>query len=343
MRVIPRGRGNTSAASLAALLGVLLLLIVTAYLPFQWDPPRVVSNEVARRAGGSLRFGEMNRARTPGSPAWLADARASGIIQIELEVAPQTSQEHSPASIMMLASDFWHTDFAIAQNHSDLLLWLRRPGSDSNGGPMYAVGAALQSRRWNRVVVRVAGDDLWIDVNGSRRLTEHLPADALSVWGPGRVALGDEVHGGVPWQGEIRKAEVSTPDQVVDYVSPGALSIPVSYLYFPDHVAPFQPLNRGTWATLVLHLVSFIPVGFLIVWSRRPPVRPIPATVLAIAVALTLAAGKFLFHGRHTEAGDILVQSAGALLGALLAWRWAHRREQEHRDSPSWGPQDVAR
>jgi len=28
------------------------------------------------------------------------------------------------------------------------------------------------------------------------------------------------------------------------------------------------------------------------------------------------------------------VQSAGALLGALLAWRWAHRRAQEPPDSP---------
>ena len=123
-----------------------------------------------------------------------------------------------------------------------------------------------------------------------------------------------------------------TPDHVVDYVRPGALSIPASYLYFPDHVAPFQPLNRSAWATLVLHLLSFIPVGYLIVWTRRPPVRPIPATLLAVAVALSLAAGKFLFHGRHTEAGDIVGQTAGALLGALLAWRWAHRRAQEQTD-----------
>jgi glycopeptide antibiotics resistance protein len=73
-----------------------------------------------------------------------------------------------------------------------------------------------------------------------------------------------------------------------------------------------------------LHFLSFIPVGFLIVRSRRPPVRPAPATLLAVALAVALAGGKFLFHDRHTEVTDLIVQTAGALLGALLAWRRAH-------------------
>ena len=40
---------------------------------------------------------------------------------------------------MMLASDFWTTDFAIGQDRSDLLVWLRRPGADANGDPPFAV------------------------------------------------------------------------------------------------------------------------------------------------------------------------------------------------------------
>lgn len=58
---------------------------------------------------------ERNRARTAGAPGRLADARSSGIVEIELEMEPQAAQEHSPASVMMLARDFWHTDFAIGQ------------------------------------------------------------------------------------------------------------------------------------------------------------------------------------------------------------------------------------
>ena len=108
------------------------------------------------------------------------------------------------------------------------------------------------------------------------------------VWGQGQIALGDEVHGGGPWQGKIRLAQVRTAGHVVDYVRPGALSIPKSYFYFPDHVLPFPPTGKQQWMDVLLDMVSFIPVGFLIVWARRPPVRPVLATVLAAVLAVVL-------------------------------------------------------
>jgi len=308
----------------ATLLGLVFLLIATAYYPFDWDPPRIVRNEVVRSPDGALRFGEMNRARTPSTPSWLRDARTSGKVQIQLEFEPRSLREH--ASIMMLASDFWNTDFAIGQDHSDLLVWLHRPGSDGNGDPPFVVERAVQPRRWNRVDVMVQRDHITIRVEGRRRLVERLPPDSLGVWDPGQIALGDEVHGGGPWQGGILHAEVRTPAHAVDYVRPGALSIPRRYLYLPDHVETFTPTDTEDWLHALLHLLSFILVGFLIVLARRPPVRPVPATLTAAGLAVVLAAGKFLFHARHTSVADIVVQVAGAFLGALLAWRlaWAH-------------------
>ena len=50
-----------------------------------------------------------------------------------------------------------------------------------------------------------------IVVDGRTRLAERLPADSPSVWSGGQIALGDEVHGGKAWQGEIGHAEVLTP------------------------------------------------------------------------------------------------------------------------------------
>ena len=307
---------------LAALLGLVLLLAVTAYFPFDWDPPRLVSNEVTRSADGSLRFGDMNAARTPGTPAWLPEVRSSGIVHIRLVAEPRSPANQS-ASIMMLASDFWRTDFAIGQDHSDLDVWLRRPGSTGAGGPPFVVGGVFRPYRWTSVDVILRRADIRIAVDGTTRLTGHLPADSARVWGAGQIALGDEVHGGGPWQGEIRHAEVRTPGHAVDYVRPGALSIPERYFYLPDHVAPFPPPSLKEWLILLLHLLSFIPVGFLIAWTRRPPVRPVPATAMAAGLAVVLAAGKFLFYARHMAVADIVLQSVGALLGALLAARLA--------------------
>ena len=241
--------------------------------------------------------------------------------RFSFEFEPQSLREH--ASIMMLASDFWNTDFAIGQDHSDLLVWLRRPGSNGNGDPPFVVEGVVQPQRWNHVGVMVQRNHITIRVEGRRRLAERLPPDSLGVWGPGQIALGDEVHGGGPWQGRILHAEVRTSAHAVDYVQPGALSIPRSYLYLPDHVESFTPMDTEDWLHALLHLLSFIPVGFLIVLARRPPVRPVPATLIAAVLAVVLAGGKFLFHARHTSVADIVVQVAGALLGALLASRLA--------------------
>jgi hypothetical protein len=323
------GAALTTAVCRVALLGIILVLIVIAYFPFAWSPPRTVRNQVARNAEGSLRFGQMNYARTSGTPAWLNDVRTSGMIQIQLVASPQSLRQD--ASIMMLASDYWDTDIAIGQDHSDLVVWLRRPGSNANGDPPFVIRGVLQPQRWTSVDLRLLGGDLRINVGARTRLTEHLPADSLQAWGQGQIALGDEVHGGGPWQGQVRLAQVRTPGHAVDYVRPGALSIPASYLYLPDHIESFPPKDLKSWLTVFLHMLTFIPVGFLIVLARRLPVRPVPATLLAAALALALAAGKFLFYGRHAAMADIIAESAGGLLGAVLAWQLTHVKHSTGR------------
>jgi hypothetical protein len=294
-----------------------LVLIVIAYFPFAWSPPRIVSNQVTRNADGSLRFGEMNNARTPGTPDWLEAVRTSGVIQIQLRADPQALQH---AAIMALAGNYWHTDFSLVQNHSDLLVWLRRPGSDANGGPPFDVGEVFQPRRLTSVNMMLRDGDLRVEVDGRTRLSEQLPADSLRGWSHGRIALGDEVHGGGPWRGHINLAQVRTPGFTVDYVRPGELSIPASYLYLPDHVEPFPP-GEVDWLTAFLDLLSFVPLGFLFVLARTPPTRPVPAALLVAASAVALAAGKFLFHGRHTGVLNLVLEIIGGLLGVLLA-RW---------------------
>lgn len=72
------------------------------------------------------------------------------------------------------------------------------------------------------------------------------------------------------------------------------LSIPKRFLYFLDHIEPF-PSGMKEWLVPALQMLLFIPIGFLIAWVRRQPLRPISAALLATALALVLAAGKLLF------------------------------------------------
>jgi hypothetical protein len=102
------------------------------------------------------------------------------VIQIQLQADPQSLQQSAP--IMMLASDYWNTDFCIGQDHSDLVVWLRLPGSNVNRGPPFTIGGVFQPQRWTSVNVMLQHGDLriverWTRV-GSSGLRDHVTVSA---------------------------------------------------------------------------------------------------------------------------------------------------------------------
>lgn len=328
---------NLRRVALLVLVGMFVLAVFEAYWPFQWDPPGTVGNEVRRTSGGVLTFGDRNAARTEGTPPWVATVRRTGNVELELVARPAYPQRYPDTSIMMLASNSWHTDFAIGQDGADLLLWLRRAGTNTDGDPAYVVENAFPRGRWVDVRVTVRADRLRVAVDGSTRLREELRPGSLATWEPGVLVLGDEVHGGRPWQGEIRRAVVRTDAGSVDYTRPGALRTPGRYFYLPDHVSPFPPFNGTEWFALVVHLVSFVPVGFLLVLARRRRTRLSTEVLVAVVIALgfsaVIAGGKLFFSERHLAVADFVVQAAGALVGAYAAARWRAGRERAPTDS----------
>ena len=141
-----RAMASSRRISMMMLVGLLAALAVSAYYPFSFQPPRLVTNSVVRNSDGSLSFGSANRARTAGTPAWLEDLRQSARVKVQLEVLPQVLVQHAP--IMMLAADYWHTDFAFVQQGADLDVWFRRIGSTDNGDPAWNVPQVFRAGRW---------------------------------------------------------------------------------------------------------------------------------------------------------------------------------------------------
>jgi hypothetical protein len=319
--------------SLMVLVGLLAALVVSAYYPFNFRPP-LMTNSVVRNADGSLTFGSSNQARTAGTPAWLEDVRRSGRIKVQIEVLPRVLQERAP--MMMLAADYSHTDFALVQQGTDLDVWFRRIGSSDNGDPEWELHRVFRPGHWTDLMLAVGDDRLTLAVDGAVRLAERLPTGSLRHWSAGRVALGSEVNGGGSWQGRMRTAWVETQTGGADYLLPGAVTVPSRFLEIGDHVAPFPPPNGTEWLVLLFHLVSFVLVGFLLVPVLGTPPRMRTVITWAAGIALALAAGKFFFP-RHTAVADLVVQVAGASLGAvlaarLLAIRGGHRMSRDPRD-----------
>jgi hypothetical protein len=208
------------------------------------------------------------------------------------------------------------------------VLWLRRAGSTDNGDPPLTVPNVFRPHHWSRVGVQIAGMRLAVIVDGTVRLNEVLPSNPLSTWHSGRIALGNEVHGGRGWSGEIRRAEVTTVADSIDYVRSGALVVPSSYFYFPDHIAPFPPPTAEE---------RFI----LLMWTRRPPLGVLSATITAFGLAVVLSFGKFFFHGRHTAVADLAAQFLGALIGAMIG-QWVLRKGKRSRPMSRDGPESLA-
>ena len=104
----------------------------------------------------------------------------------------------------------------------------------------------------------------------------------------------------------------------------------------------FRRPEASEWVILVFHLLSFIPVGLLIMWTRRPPVRVLSATIMAFGIAVVLALGKFLFDGRHTSAADLVLQLLGGLIGAMLGQWWLLRKVKQRKSESSDNPDSLA-
>ena len=166
---------------------------------------------------------------------------------------------------------------------------------------------------------------------GSPSTSQRIPRGSGA---HGQIVLGDEVHGGLSVAGQdppcrrcVQRAPWSITSARALCRFLRALPLPAG----PRPSFPYPRVSSSGW-TIFLDMLSFIPVGFLIVWARRPPWRPVPATVLAAVLAVVLAGGKPLFHGRHVSVAAVVMEIFGASIGALLASRLARPK----RGTPGW-------
>jgi hypothetical protein len=304
-----------------------MAVVVTAalatllYFPFRWDPPAVVRNGVVRTSTGALHFGTHNAARTPEPPAWVPAVVRTGQFDVSLEVNPSRTRNVGPVPVLILARSPNQTDLMVGQSGSGLKLWLRRSGSNANGDPALAVDAVFAPRHWVRIRVGISGSLLRVLVDGRPRLERNLSAGSLRTWDEkARISLGNELYGNGDWQGEIRKALVTTPAGAIDYVTPGAVTVPARYWTGVEHWQPSTPLRLQDVAVDLVHLVAFAALGAVVLLSARRP--RLPAVVFrAYGVAVVLLAGKLFFQDRHVALADFLTAAVGVTLGVTLARR----------------------
>jgi hypothetical protein len=311
---------------LAALLALVVVVhVVVAFAPFRFDPPRSLTNG-ASLEDGVLAVTGPAEAHTTEPPSWLREIRDGDDLSVTLDVRAADALQDGPARILTVEADYVNADLVIGQDGEDLVVRVRRPGSQASGDPPIIVRDVFNAPGWHRIDVATGSDDLTITVDDRDPVVVEIGADGLRQWDTGYdLSLGDSILGNRTWEGEMREVQAGTGGGTVDYLSPGAVEIPDDVWYSPSRLDDVVGADDGVPIAFV-HFLSFVPVGALVAALCRR--RRILAGVLwSTAFALFLQAGKVLFDTRHPALVDFAVEVAG---GAVGAWCWVRLAP------PSW-------
>jgi hypothetical protein len=217
----------------------------------------------------------------------------------------------------------------IAQEGRDLVVRLRREGSDLLGIPPFVVADVFDEGQRRDVIVAISKDSLSIRIDERRALIETFIVSPMSFWNSSfNLALGNEFTWERPWLGEISKARVTLSDKEIDLLCNTSSAIVGYGLFF---LRRFQFITQGPFDAL-LNLIAMVPIGFLTM-SVIPTAR--------LSVVLGWWAGLCIFVeilqafivGRYPCFSDAALNVVGMAIGALLLNRL--RLSTKHTKTPS--------
>jgi hypothetical protein len=270
-----------------------------------------------RRADGTLRF-DGGLARTDGAPSWLEEATHTSTLELTLVARPGLAVQSGPARLLTISSDVDQRNLTIGQEGMDLVVRLRRPGSDANGRPAYMVPGALVAAEARRIELAIEEGRLLVAVDGERAIVDALGDEALADWDPGfALGLGNELTANRPWIGVVLTAEVRAGGVTVDYMAPGALETPARVWRLPSLADLVDPgaLGRGLGG----HVLAFFALGALGPALVSALGRPRVALALYVGVGLSTEVAQLFFATREPSLFDLAVDVAAGLAG-LAAW-----------------------
>jgi hypothetical protein len=301
---------------------LVVALAVEAWFPFRLELPVRFRSAPGHGADGSLVFDGTAALVGPVGPAWVDEARRSGDLLVRLDVRSGRRPQSGPARILTVTRDVYRANLMIGQDGADLVVRLRRPGSDPGGDPAIRAPGVLSDSAWHHLELQIRSGQLSLTWDGDVLANQAIGADPLAGWSSDqRVALGDEPRAERSWVGEVRRAVVTTPAGETDLLS-GADLEPGDGVLWRSRVRNLASGLDDPLPLTLARLAGFMPVGF---WLRRcwQSWRVVAGGLVGLALILTF--GKAFVAGRHPSLTDAVLSVIGGLLGGLLALRAGRR------------------
>jgi VanZ family protein len=327
-------------------IGVLLLIggcLFAGYYPFNWQiwsDPQYDNGAVL--VDSELRLQTRGIARSEDVPPWVQKVKDGASLRVSLEVNTDSPKQYGPARIFTVSEDIARRNITIAQHGHDLEVRLRHTGSSLNGKPSRVIPDIFSESQWRQLDVVIEAGELHIGVDGITVDVSALPAGGTSNWSLSYLlAFGNELHGERPWHGRIRKAVVTVDDERIDYLATGALVMPEvvpiadQYRELPRwQLVPFSMKYSTSFISSardwVVNLLGFIPLGVLLMHFSRA-VRPLLVTVCVCALtSVAIEAGQVFLPSRISAIDDIILNSLGGALGAMVYLKlWRRSKVQQ--------------
>ncbi|UHD15279.1 VanZ family protein [Thiocapsa bogorovii] len=299
----------------------LLVYWAVGLYPFTFEPPKHVVNQAERTADGGLSFPAVGIARTSGAPEWLSALQDTSRLELRLVARTDNPDQRGPARLFTISDGVSDRNLTLGQEGADLVIRVRRPGSDANGTPALKLADIFRDADWHEIRVRVEPGRLAVTVDDKARVEQALSGSPFPEWNPEyALAMGNELPYGRAWTGEIRAASVDIDGRTIDVLDPAEIDLPGSWW----EMRSFNPWDidhkRAYYANadIYINFFGFIPFGalLLLLFGRRLSIVHI--MLLGAALSLSIETLQILLP-RHPSVTDLVLNTLGAGVGAALA------------------------
>ncbi len=301
--------------SRSARAGTVLLLLL-AYLCATTYPYEMLSN-AAVIDDGAFVF------QAPGIVAWQGPAAAPETQRLDIRLVATSFDplQEGPARIFTVSDGHYAANVTIGQAREDLIVRLRRNGSNLLGEPRFVVPGVFGSPTPQRLRVRVARDALLVDVNGERSLEAPLAGSPFALWDSGyTAAIGNEHTWRRAWLGRLDHVQVAIDGAATDLASSPSLSVPGMRELLRQKLVTVS----SSVFDLIINLIAMVPFG--LVTALALPRYPLAGSVaLWLLAAVSVELAQVLIPGRSPALSDIAMNSLGAGLGAWAATRFTQK------------------
>ncbi len=306
----------------ALLIPLVLVYLFLGWRPFAFELPGRISHggEWTEADNGSPVF-----ATTGSNPVAAGDAEwmpvmidttataADEVTEFVIAVQPDNVDQHG--AILAVGHGGDRQNMVVAQRQNDLVLELR---TDNLRREIVAENL-FDEVGFRRIILRRERGQYTIRLDDNDLITRDYSDELLGeVWDLSYDAyLGAEGSGRRSWSGGIGEAFVTIDDVRYDLLNGDGFDSSGSHWFLPALPNQFS-FDSTILVDYVRNFLGFLPVGAVAMWfSRRRNLKK--AVLFAAALSITIELGQFLLPGRFSILSDVVLNTLGGLVGALIA------------------------